>query len=320
MNGLKKIDISTNKLICNRFAMSEYEKRNSHAIDFVVPMVFHDDVLWQESFKNVHALYNENDKFQFVRWRSWGTEELMIKCVRKYVPFARTIYILIAQESQKKDWMEQDGVKVVLHREFIPEKFLPTFNSCTIEMFLHKIPGISDRFIYANDDMYPLSTLSEDDFFCDDIPVQHCGFKAMPATPNIFHNLCLSGLNFVAKEFGQKYTDMLLKGGHGFTPVLKETCEYLWKIGGDRIEASISPFREGKNFSQWIYMWWHHLGGNYIDGGPETKYMNTGRSVEEIVDAIRNGKGIVCINDNECEHDYMKYGRAVKEALGEKLK
>jgi len=30
--------------------------------------------------------------------------------------------------------------------------------------------------------------------------------------------------------------------------------------------------------------------------------------------------GIVCINDNECIDDYMKYGRAVRDALENKLK
>lgn len=282
-------------------------------------MVFHDDVLWREDFKKTDRRYDEGNLYDFVRWRSWGTEHLLIRCVKRFMPFVRTIYILLARESQKQPWMDDEGVRVVYHREFIPERFLPTFNSCAIEMFLHKIPGLSDRFIYGNDDMFPLSELKEEDFFHDDVPVQHCAFKPYPSNPNIFHRLCLSGLNFVASEFGQHYDDRLLKGGHGLTSVLKDTCEYLWKRGAKDIEQSISPFREGKNFCQWIYMWWHHLSGNYIDGGAPCRYINTGSSVEEVTAAVSNGKGVVCVNDNECERDYMKYGMAVKKAIEEKL-
>lgn len=289
-------------------------------IDFVVPMVFHDDLSWQANFRKVNRIFNENDPFDFVRWRSWGTEHLLIRCVKKFMPFVRTIYILLAQESQKQDWMDDEGVRVVYHRDFIPGKYLPTFNSCTIEMFLNNIPSISNRFIYANDDMFPLYPLTEDDFFYGDVPVQSCGFKPYPSSPNIFHELCLSGLNFVAREFGLKYTNVILKGGHGFTPVVKQTCDYLWYIGRKHIEESITPFRNGKNFSQWIYMWWHHLSGNYVDSCRKTSYISTVNSVDEILSSIEKSKGVLCINDNECVKDYSKYAIAVRKAIENKLK
>ena len=289
-------------------------------IDFVVPMVFHADKLWQEDFKKVSHRYDENDLIDFVRWRSWGTERLLIRCVKKFMPFVRTIYIILARESQKQDWMDDEGVRVVYHRDFIPEKYLPTFNSCAIEMFLNYIPGISNRFIYANDDMFPLYPLTEDDFFYGDVPVQSCEFKPYPSSPNIFHELCLSGLNFVAREFGLKYTDVILKGGHGFTPIVKKTCDYLWYIGRKNIEESITPFRNGKNFIQWIYMWWHHLSGNYVDSCRKTSYVSTVNSVDEILSSIEKSKGVLCINDNECVKDYSKYAIAVRKAIENKLK
>lgn len=289
------------------------------SIDYVVPFVFHDDYAWQESYCRVKGKYDESDVINFVRFRSWGTEELLIRCVRKFMPFVRTIYILLAQESQKKEWMNQDGVTVVYHREFIPEQHLPTFNSCTIEMFLHRIPGISDRFIYGNDDMYPVSPLTADYFFVGDVPKQKCHFVPMPLNANIFHSLCLSGLNFVASEFGLHYTNALLKNGHGMTPILKSTCEYLWHRGQSMIEDSISAFREGKNFSQWIYPWWHHLSGNYIEEMTPTRYVSMGCRVQDMVNAVYSCRGIVCVNDNECVLDYQLYASALREILNVKL-
>lgn len=290
------------------------------AIDYAVPMVFHHDKLWQEDYRKVRQ-YDENDLVNFVRFRSWGTERLLVQCIRKFMPFVRTIYIILARESQKQAWMDEEDVQVVYHHDFIPERYLPTFNSATIEMFLHRIPGISDRFLYGNDDMFPLSTLSESDFFEGNTPCLHHEEKLFPEHPNIFHLASRNGLNFVAKEFDKQYTGTWLKGGHSITPMLKSTWEYLWKRGGSEIEDSISAFRESKNFYQWICPWWHHFSGNYVDKVPKRVYVSTRNSVDDVVKAVSaDNAGIVCINDNECVEDYMEYGNAVKNAIENKIK
>jgi len=288
-------------------------------IDYVVPMVFHGDLLWQEDFRKVSRRFDDGNLCEFVRWRSWDTEELLIRCVRKYMPFVRTIYIILARESQRQAWMDADGISVIYHKDIIPERFLPTFNSCTIEMFLHRIKGLSDRFIYGNDDMFPLAPLTEQDFFEGDVPCLHHGERPFPEHPNIFHELCRSGQQFVAREFGIDKSNVLIRGGHSLTPMLKSTWEYLWQRSGE-IEASITPMRNGRNFSQWICPWWHYMSGNYIDKVPEKRYVSTKNSVSDVVKAIMESKGIVCINDNECEKDFMKYGKAVRNAIEDKLK
>ena len=289
-------------------------------IDYVVPMVFHNDVLWQEDFKKVNSVFNADNPYDFVRYRSWNTEHLLIRCVKRYMPFVRNIYILLARESQKQDWMDEEGVKVVYHRDIIPGNFLPTFNSLAFEMFLHRIDGLSECFLYGNDDMFPLSPLTEDDFFYGDVPCLVNIEKPMPTPPNIFHRVCLGGMNFVGKEFGKHYTSTIIRGGHSITPMLKSTWEYLWHIGKAEIEASISPFRQPNNFIQWICPWWHYLSGNYVNKAPKRVYVSTKISIEDVVKAISaDNAGIVCINDNECEEDYMKYGNAVIQAIKKKL-
>ena len=53
-------------------------------------------------------------------------------------------------------WLNTDhpNVRVVTHKEIFDPKHLPTFSSPAIEINLHKIPGLSNRFIYANDDFF----------------------------------------------------------------------------------------------------------------------------------------------------------------------
>lgn len=300
-------------------------------IDYVVPMVFHDDHMWRENFVKVGSRYTESDPMEFVRYRSWGTEELLVKLVRKNMPWVRDIIILLAQESQLQEWMvammsEQTGrqgnkprLRVVYHREFMPEWTLPTFNSRAMEMFLRDIPGISDFFLYGNDDMYPVSPLTVEDFFQNGKPRIHMTEKVFPEHPNNFQSACMRGLNFVAKEFGQRFTDKWYKNGHSIAPILKSTCEHLWQRGGNEIIASISPFRQCKNFNQYIYSWWHYLSGSYVDGRPSSKYVSTKSSVEDVGRAIEECCGIVCVNDNECVSDYEAYGRMVREKIEKRL-
>lgn len=57
-----------------------------------------------------------------------------------------------------------DKVLVIDHRDYIPEEFLPTFSSFTIESFLHKIPYITPIYVEFNDDMIALSNIEKEHF------------------------------------------------------------------------------------------------------------------------------------------------------------
>ena len=49
----------------------------------------------------------------------------------------------------------QPGLTVIPHEVIFPEhRHLPTFNSHAIELHLHRIPGLSRRYLYLNDDVF----------------------------------------------------------------------------------------------------------------------------------------------------------------------
>lgn len=290
-------------------------------IDYVVPMVFPEDKQWQAGLRQVYGqTYKADSATMNVRFRSWGTEHLLIRCVKKHMPWVRNIIILLAQESQRQPWMDTEGVRVVYHREFMPARHLPTFNSRAMEMFLHRIPGLSERFLYGNDDMFPLSPLKETDFFVGSLPCQRFREKNFPNTPNNFHRACLGGLNFVAGQFGQHFKHTWLKNGHSIAPILLDTCKYLWERFPKIIEGSVTPFRDVRNFNQYIYGWHQHFTGNYIPTPPPRTYLSVKKSINEIRDAInRPDVGIACINDNEWLEDINYYAKVVRESIERKL-
>lgn len=288
-------------------------------IDFVIPMVFDDDPQWRSDFLRLKRIYHDA-AYYTACWRSWGTEQLLIKAVRKYMPWVGTIHVLLASESQVRGWMKDEDIHIVFHRDFIPVQFLPTFNSNTIEMFLHKIPGLSERFIYGNDDVYPLSPLGEEYFFKDGKPCQIYVEKDFPKDPNIFEQFVINGLVMIAADFGLDYSGKWLYGGHSLSPFLKSTCEKVWELHGEKILATITPERSPGNFNQYIYAFYQHFSKNYCFNIPHRVLLTALLPDEKLASIIsKDDVGVVCINDYEGVSDFPSYRKIVYEALENKI-
>lgn len=293
------------------------EKRS---VDFVVPMVFPDDPEWVAEWERCHS---GGGVGEHVRWRSWGTEEIMVRGVMRYMPWLRRVYILLARESQVQPWMSSLAkerhdidVKILFHKDFIPSDYLPCFTSPTIEMFLHWIPDLSERFIYANDDMYALSPLQETDFFVDGKPCQRMFEKPFPAAPNVFERKCMYQLNMIGRDFGRRFDGVWLKNGHTFAPILKSSCEAVWARHGTEIRSCLSPIRRTeRSFNHYIYVYWQEFSGNCFPKVPRRIYAGKGTTVEKLREILATDKGIICINDSEKELDWRERAQVVRESL-----
>lgn len=281
-------------------------------------MVFDDDVCWQREFMKYNNVisYRAGDN---VRYRSWGTEQLLIKCVRTFMPFVRTIYIILACKSQRKAWMKEKGIKIVYHKDFIPVQYLPVFNSCTIEMFLPYIPGLSEYFIYGNDDMFPLSPLEISDFFIDGKPVQHLSPKIFPDRPNIFQAKCLRQQSMIANSFGKFLGRTWLKNGHGLAPLLKSSCIEVRERFSREVSTGITRQRSHTSYNQYLYVLWQHFTGRYVDGRVKGAYISVRDTSAHIAEVLRSFTGVLCINDNECVSNIAPYAAAVRAAIESRL-
>jgi len=83
--------------------------------------------------------------FQFLKYS--------FRSVEKYFNSFNKVYLVTARQ-QVPGWcdLNNDRIQIIHHDEIIPSEYLPTFNSNVIESFLHRIPGLSDNFVYMNDD------------------------------------------------------------------------------------------------------------------------------------------------------------------------
>ena len=305
-------------------------------IDYVVPMVFPQDLKWRHEYITANGMWlDDKQLISNTRYRTWGTEELLIRCIRKNLPWIRTIHIILARPSQAEYLNGLNGtngqygpsVRFVFHKDFMPEDKLPTFNSRAIEMYLHRIPDLAPYFLYGNDDMFPLSPMCEADFFRSVeepqhtekvLPCLHWKIKSFNAEKS-FHRACMNGMNFVAAEFGEHYDLGWIHVGHNVVPMLRSTCEMFWSRWFKKMEASVTRFRQVQNYNQYIYSWWQILSGQYIDYEPKRGYVSIGNTEEEIIKAIRTNEGLLCINDNDAVNDITSLSAIVRNEIRKRL-
>ncbi|XP_075228140.1 N-acetylglucosamine-1-phosphate transferase subunits alpha and beta [Lycorma delicatula] len=88
-----------------------------------------------------------------------------LRSLEKFAPWVRKVYLVT--NGQIPHWLnlENPRIKIVTHYEIFTNKtHLPTFSSPAIETHLHRIPGLSEKFLYINDDIFLGSEVWPDDF------------------------------------------------------------------------------------------------------------------------------------------------------------
>ena len=142
-------------------------------IDLVIPFVNGNDPIWRFEFNKYMKEYNPHYGDGNVQTRYDGNDILkyVFRSIAKHAPWINKIHLLLSGPSQIPEWLDKEKVHIVYHKDFIPEEFLPTFNSTTIEMFLANIDELSEKFIYSNDDIIITSQTNVKDFFRNGKPL-----------------------------------------------------------------------------------------------------------------------------------------------------
>lgn len=170
MSIIKKFDpyvVAVKGYVKSLFTRYEDDGRTTGDVDFVVTWVDGNDPDWQSE----KSKYDSNDAGNGVcRYRDWVTFRYWFRAVEKYAPWVRYIYLVTW--GHVPDWLNIDSPKlrIVRHEAFIPKEYLPTFNCNPIELNLHRIPGLSECFVYFNDDVMPVKPLKKTDFFVNGNP------------------------------------------------------------------------------------------------------------------------------------------------------
>jgi UDP-N-acetylglucosamine-lysosomal-enzyme len=88
------------------------------------------------------------------RYRDNEELRYSLRSIFRFAPWVRKVYIVTANQVPSWINMEHPRLQMVNHDEIFPNSDdLPTFSSPAIESNLHRIPGLSKKFIYFNDDV-----------------------------------------------------------------------------------------------------------------------------------------------------------------------
>lgn len=137
-------------------------------VDFKVDLVFtwvnSDDLDWKELYSQYKPI-KDSDATSTSRFKSRDELKYAIRSWEKYGNFINKIFIV--SNCRAPEWLNLSSPKVkwVFHEEIMPDSALPTFSSHAIETSLHKIKGLSNHFIYSNDDFFLVKPVTALDFF-----------------------------------------------------------------------------------------------------------------------------------------------------------
>jgi hypothetical protein len=93
-------------------------------------------------FGNVEGRFRDNDELRY-----------SLRALELYFPAHGHVFIVT--DGQRPDWLsDHAGVTLIDHHSLIPESNLPTFDSSNIESYIHRIPRLSERYFYLNDDVF----------------------------------------------------------------------------------------------------------------------------------------------------------------------
>ena len=144
--------------------------------------------------ENIKLYGNINEIDYDKRYSNVNELNYSIKSVIKYLPFIRKIFIVTDNQIPDIDesLYKLKPIIIIDHKDIIDNKYLPTFYSDVIESCIHNISGLSDIFLYNNDDCFHFSEISISDIiFENSIKIVNAMSTQYPLIKNIYSKLNL---------------------------------------------------------------------------------------------------------------------------------
>ena len=332
------------KFVVRFSIMNQHEAMD---IDFVITWVNNADPEWQKEFEEYRSAgKTEKNGVSEARFRDYGLLRYWFRGVERFAPWVRRIHFVCT--GQVPEWLDTKNPRlhIVRHSDFIPKEFLPTFNSVVIERYMHKIPGLAERFVYFNDDFYITRPIPPERFFMNGLPCDIAIFQYNPSWSQwyvrIKNNIRLINRNFdkrtVLKRDTQKWFSpdygrktwmnivmrlsgkfITLRTPHNAQPYLKTTFEDVWEAEGKELSrTSINRFRASDDYTPELFRTWQICQGNFepYNTYKDTKMFALMRGSKKAIEAIRQQKySLICLNDNVRIRNYEQTMQEIAKAF-----
>ena len=281
-------------------------------MDIVITYVNGNDPVWKQDYEK-----HTNVPVMHKRFRDWGTLKFLLRGIQTKMSFIRNVYLVVSHPSQVPQWADTRNLNIVLHKDIIPEEFLPVFNCNPIEMHLHRIPGLDEEFLYFNDDMFPVGKCCPEDFFRGGRPV--IGYYKHLFASGMYKQICRNSDKLARKALGIKSSCIFTRPQHICSPMLKSECEELYeKVREDILNTTARKTRTEEDLNQYLFLDYMNYKGMVVHEKISNKHFSVGITSADSLKRflLAPTRNLVCINDvHLSENRYEELRTAVHEAF-----
>ncbi|WP_182057243.1 stealth conserved region 3 domain-containing protein [Pantoea sp. ME81] len=304
----------------------------SFPIDIVFTWVDSEDPNFIEVF-NQHAPKDAQKSVlsNTARFKSLDELKYALRSIFEYASWVNKIYIVT--NGQHPQWLNinHPRVRIVSHSEILKEEYLPTFNSHVIESAIHHIEGLSEHYIYFNDDMMLLRNVKPEYFFTGSgLGFMFTSKVKLPSAPvNQTYDSATewgakNARRMIFSQYGA-YPDQMF--AHTFYPQLKSVaylCESMWPDEFDACRRN--KFRAMNDILCTGFLFPHvaQITGKAIFTKTRLFYFNIRKRIAlDYYRMLKSKKGkdtipySMCPNDRSSDdsQDFNDYDKHLKEAL-----
>ncbi|MEE1199267.1 MAG: Stealth CR1 domain-containing protein [Christensenellales bacterium] len=318
-----------------------------YKVDFVLPWVDGNDLQWQKDKANyAGTIFSDGS---VARYRDWENLQYVFRGIETFTPWYNKIHLITYGHLPKWLNTENPRLNIVNHKDFIPNEYLPVFSCNPFEVNLHKIPGLSEHFVYLNDDIFFLKPLKEEYFFKNGLPCDMAALSVIEPAEDTINIPVWNAVSIVNKHFSKRdviygnfskwfrlsyrkhliRTLCLLPWGfmpgfyraHGPASYVKKTWETLWAKEPEILKrTSGHRFRESSDVAQFLFKMWQLCEGNFYPRYDRCMSVNLELPMEDIRALILGGRyPIVCLNDRNEIRDFEGMKNTILEALDKVL-
>lgn len=319
-------------------------------IDFVITWVDGNDPKWLAD----KAQYVSNDQSAKkdvagkARYQDNGLLRYWFRGVEKFAPWVRKIFFVTY--GHLPAWLDTSNPKLVIvnHKDYLDDSLLPTFSSVPLNLNLHRIPGLSEQFVYFNDDMFLVSPCKETLFFRKGLPCDMAVQDVLPATEMsaywymVYNDIICLNRHYKKRASIKKYwkkwfapiygknliKNILLSPLACFTGIyethlpagyLKSAFEEAWNKEEKLAEVSTHKVRTSSDISENFVRYLQLATGRFVPINKLKKGRYCSMGASNITDYILSGKyKYLCINDEVEGEAFQKTENAFQALLPNK--
>ena len=242
-----------------------------------------------------------------------------MRSLHLFAPWVRRIHVVTA--GQVPSWLDTSHpqIRVVDHRDILPADALPTFNSHAIETGLHRVPDLTEHWVYFNDDVFlgrpvrPEIFFSPAGLFAAFMSPVTIGLDDHPSAPP-FLKAAWNNRRLLQDAFDVTTTNTLAHTPH---PHRTSVLDEIERRFPEAVAATArAPFRSDTDLAMLSSLGQHYgltTGTAYV-GEAEFEFVNLSNSdlARQLTQLLRREQDFFCLGDH---HDYAMAAARLEELL-----